>query len=483
MKLTIFKRLTISYLIILLLFFILGIYVTLKLNQLNQLTRSVAKVDSITISHTENLLDNIKSQVSFSSKYLVFYDKGYYKRFHELEEEFAKEMQQLEALIKTPEKVGLLEEAKGLYDRFIFLLNVEFGFVEKKEEYLRGRYKNQEEEKVDEFNKKLGMITKIARLDRDKKLRTSSLISSDILKVCLITVAVVVFMGILILLFNTRSINRPILLLQNKTKEIADGKFEKIANIVSPPEIKELADHFNVMCERLKELDAMKLDIISHTSHELRTPLTAIREASGMLLEGSFASSREKQHELLTIVQEECERLINSVNRILDISCMEVKMIEYHFRECSLIPLVQKSVLKLAPIALSKEINLELQPPPTLPTVNIDGERVGQVLENLLGNALKFTPNRGEVKVCISCKNVTKGFVEIAVSDTGNGIHKENLESIFDKFKRIDSGKETVRGTGLGLSIVKYIIDAHGGKGWAQSKLGKGSTFFFTLPV
>ncbi len=125
-------------------FFILGIYVTLKLNQLNQLTRSVAKVDSITITHTENLLDNIKSQVSFSSKYLVFYDKGYYKRFHELEEEFAKDMEQLEALIKTPEKVGLLEEAKGSYDRFIFLLNVEFGGVDQTEENLRYRYKNQE---------------------------------------------------------------------------------------------------------------------------------------------------------------------------------------------------------------------------------------------------------------------------------------------------------------------------------------------------
>ncbi len=104
-------------------------------------------------------------------------------------------------------------------------------------------------------------------------------------------------------------------------------------------------------------------------------------------------------------------------------------------------------------------------------------------MENLLGNALKFTPNKGAVKVCVSSQDGKNGYVEIAVSDTGNGIHKENLESIFDKFKRIDSGKETVRGTGLGLSIAKYIIDAHGGKIWAQSKLGMGSTFFFTLPV
>ena len=483
MKLTIFKRLTISYLIILLLFFILGIYVTLKLKQLNQLTRSVATVDSTTIIQTEHLLDTMYSQVGFGNKYLISKDQDFYKKFQELEEYLAKDLEALGPLINTPEKVNLYTEAKGLYNDYISLMKVEFRFIEKGDSYLYNRYQEKKEKIVDEFNQKLGNITKIARLDRDKKIYTSSLISSNILKVCSVTVVIVVIMGILISFFNTRSINRPILLLQDKTKEIADGKFEKIPNITSPPEIKELADYFNVMCERLKELDDMKLDIISHISHELRTPLTAIREASGMLLEGVFESSREKQHELLTIVKEECERLINSVNRILDISCMEAKMMEYHFRECNLIPLVQKSVLKLAPIALSKEINLELQPTPDIPLVKIDGERIGQVLENLLGNALKFTPNRGEVKVCVFSQNSKDRYVAITVSDTGNGIHKENLESIFDKFKRIDSGKETVRGTGLGLSIAKYIIDAHGGKIWAQSKPGMGSTFFFTLPV
>ena len=109
-------------------------------------------------------------------------------------------------------------------------------------------------------------------------------------------------------------------------------------------------------------------------------------------------------------------------------------------------PSSPKSVLKLAPIALSKGVNLELKPTNDLLLVKIDAERISQVLENLLGNALKFTPNRGAVKVCVSCKSGKKDFVEIAVSDTGKGILKENLKKIFDKFKRIDSGKETARG-------------------------------------
>jgi two-component system sensor histidine kinase GlrK len=437
----------------------------------------------MSINHIEHLLDTVFSQVGFGNKYLISKDQDFYKQFQQLKEYLTEDMMKLEPLIDTSEKADLFDEAKVLYDSYISLIELEFGFVEKGTDYPSKRYQEKKEIIIDGFNQKLRKITNVARLDRDKKILTSSQISHNILKVSTITVVLVVIIGILISFFNTKSINRPILLLQEKTKEIAQGKFEKIPDITSPPEIKELADQFNIMCERLKELDELKLDVISHISHELRTPLTAIKEASSMFLEGIFAAQQEKQHELMTIVKEECERLINSVNKILDISCMEAKMMEYHFSELSLLSVVQKSVLKLAPIALSKGVSLELKPTNDPLLVKMDGERINQVLENLLGNALKFTPKGGAVMVCVSCRNGNNGFVEIAVSDTGNGILKENLENIFDKFKRIDSGKETVRGTGLGLSIAKYIIDAHGGKIWAQSELGKGSTFFFTLPV
>lgn len=483
MKFTIFKRLTFDYLIIMFLFALLGAYVTLKLSQLNNLTRSIASVDSMSINRIEHLLDTVISQVGFGNKYLISKDHDFYKQFQQLNGYITEDMKKIEHLIDTSEKAVLFAEAKELYDSYISLVKSEFGFVEKGTDYSLNKYQEEKERIIDGLNQKLRKITNVARLDRDKKIYTSSRISSNILKVFTTTVVLVVIIGILISFFNTKSINRPILRLQEKTKEIAEGKFEKILDITSPPEIKELADQFNIMCERLKELDELKLDVISHISHELRTPLTAIKEASSMFLEGIFVAKQEKQHELMTIVKEECERLINSVNKILDISCMEAKMMEYHFSESSLLSVVQKSVLKLASIALSKGVSLELKPTDDLFLVKMDGERISQVLENLLGNALKFTPNGGTVKVCVSRINGKNGSVEIAVSDTGNGILKENLENIFDKFKRIDSGKETVRGTGLGLSIAKYIIDAHGGKIWAQSELGKGSTFFFTLPV
>ena len=134
------------------------------------------------------------------------------------------------------------------------------------------------------------------------------------------TAILTVLLGVLISFLNTRSINRSIILLQKKTMELARGTYAKIPEIKAPPEIKALADDFNTMSEKLRRLDEMKVDFINHVSHELRTPLTAIKEASSMLMEGTYNNDAEKQHQLLKITQEECERLINSVNRILDFS-------------------------------------------------------------------------------------------------------------------------------------------------------------------
>jgi two-component system sensor histidine kinase GlrK len=186
------------------------------------------------------------------------------------------------------------------------------------------------------------------------KTAQTARISDRVMRVTAITGGLVAVLGFIISFLNTRTINRSVLLLQKKTRDIAQGKFEEICEISRPPEIKDLADDFNLMCRRLKELDDLKVDFISHVSHELRTPLTAIREASSMLLEGLFRDDPEKRQELLVIVKEECDRLIRSVNRILDLSCMESRMMEYRFGESTLVPVLQKSVLRLAPIARKK---------------------------------------------------------------------------------------------------------------------------------
>jgi len=496
MRFTIFKRLTFGYLAIMMLVLFLVIFVTIKLNQLTRLTRAASSVDAQTVRLTERLSNNLFSMIGFEKKYLISKDNDFYAHFLQIRRDFNKDIEQLGQLVDNP---GIKEtkifhiagsgknerffKINQLCNEYFSIFTKEIENIKKGREYPYKEYQVQKEKIVEEINDNFKYIMWAAKSDRDEKIKISSEISYNVFKTTTIAAGLSVFFGILISFFNTRSINRSIILLQEKTKEIAKGKFEKIPSIDSPPEIKDLANDFNIMCERLKELDEMKEDFISHVSHELRTPLTAIREASKLLIDGTFADNPESREELLTIVSDECERLIVSVNRILDLSRMEARMMEYHLSQTSLIHLIRKCILKLAPIAQRKMISLELIPPPQLPEIWIDAERISQLLENLVGNALKYTREKGSVIVKAELKNYDGMAIEVSVSDTGFGIQVENLENIFDKFRRIENGKDTVMGTGLGLSIAKHIVTAHGGKIWAESTPGKGSSFFFTLPV
>jgi two-component system, NtrC family, sensor histidine kinase GlrK len=483
MKFTIFKRLTFGYLAIMLLVLFMGGGVTLKLNQLNQITEEINSIDSVTIRTSEHLINALITQVGFEKKFLIAHDKDFYKQFWDINNYILQDFETLRSLMEKSQKSELLTPAEKLYTRYLFIFKEETDRIDQGPVNLPQAYQEEKDRITDEINQLFGKAIKSARLNQDYKIGESSRITSQILKITSITAVLIFITGFLISFLNTRQINRSILLLQERTKEIAKGKFERIINITSPPEIKELADDFNRMCERLRELDEMKLDFISHVSHELRTPLTAIREASSMLLEGTYVRSPEKQHELLTITKEECERLIESVNRILDLSRMEAKMMTYHFTESCLATVIQKAVTKLTPIAERKNVRLKLNVPADLPLVRMDAQRINQVLENLLGNAFKFTTSQDSIIINATVKKESTKHVVVSVFDSGRGIDKENLDKIFDKFHRIEDGKETVRGTGLGLPIAKHVVAAHGGEIWAESEVGKWSAFFFTLPL
>jgi len=226
----------------------------------------------------------------------------------------------------------------------------------------------------------------------------------------------------------------------------------------------------------------MKMDFMNHVSHKLRTPLMAIRLSSELLLEEYDSGLSEKQKELIHVVGEECGKLVHTVNRLLDLSRMEASMMTYEFLPRSLDPILRSIVLKLAPIAIKKNIDLKIEPLPELPVVKIEETRIAEVIENLIGNALKFTPEGGAVTVSASLMNGSKSAVRVSVSDTGIGISEEHQGVIFEKFQSLASSGQGARGTGLGLAISKQIINAHGGRIWVESAPGKGSTFSFTVP-
>ncbi|MBU1052417.1 MAG: HAMP domain-containing protein [Proteobacteria bacterium] len=484
MKLTIFTRLIIGYLAIIVLIIGLGVYAFFRLNQVNQIINSIISVDDASTDITTELKDYLLTQLEFEEKFFVLKDQDFYMHFWKSEKYFPEAIGKLNKITDTSYKRSLVNAANIAYNMYLSLFRDEAKSSLLSQDYNEESYiiyKGKREKLVANIDRNLKELVRTVERDRLKKTRAASKISIQVIKVTTATVAIAVLMVIVITIINTRSINRPILLLKEKTKEVAKGRYPKTLAISSPPEIGELTTAFDAMCERLKELDDLKIDFISHISHKLRTPLTAIQEASAMLLEGVFADMPEKQHQLFMIIKDECKRLIDEVNRILDLSRMEAKMMDYHFEVTDILPIVKMNVLKLSPLAQKRGIEFTTNLTNELSPANIDQDRIIQVVEELLGNALKFTPEKG--KIIISALINNKGMIEISVTDTGYGIPEKELELVFEKFKRIESGRASERGSGLGLSIAKHIITVHGGQIWAESKHGKGSTFSFTLPA
>jgi signal transduction histidine kinase len=231
--------------------------------------------------------------------------------------------------------------------------------------------------------------------------------------------------------------------------------------------------------EQTKKLDQLKSDFVSKVSHELRTPLTSIKGFAEILLSYQDIDLKTRQ-EFLSIINEESERLTRLINDILDISKIESGKTEWHIQPLSPSEIVVHAVKSVRAMALEKNLPIVIDVPESLPKIRGDRDQLIQVLDNLLGNAIKFS-NRGHITIQGVQEERT---VRISVIDTGIGIPEADLQKIFDKFHHLGntrSGKP--RGTGLGLSICREIIHHLGGKIWCESHSGEGSRFHFTVPL
>ncbi len=234
--------------------------------------------------------------------------------------------------------------------------------------------------------------------------------------------------------------------------------------------------------QRLKELDKMKSAFVSNVSHELRTPLTAIKASADNMLDRLIGDLNAKQVGYLTRIKSNSDRLARLINDLLDLSTIEAGKIDLRPANLPLVTLVKEAAESLRPVAAEKLINLTVMSADPGVIAWADRDKVIQVLMNLIGNALKFTPTRGEVTVAVA-KN-SAAWMQISVTDTGPGIPAEEVNKVFGRFYQIgQAGTQKTQGTGLGLAISKALVEMHGGKIWVESEAGKGSTFSFTLPA
>lgn len=232
-----------------------------------------------------------------------------------------------------------------------------------------------------------------------------------------------------------------------------------------------------------KELDRMKSSFVANVSHELRTPLVAIEKSLFLILEKSAGEVSPTQEEFLTIATKNLKRLSLLINDLLDLSKLEAGKLEFRPQLSSIEKIIDESIEALNNWARTKSVIIKKKITLGVPPVNVDANRIIQVLNNLIGNAIKFTPQGGTI--CIEVKHANENSkIQVSVEDTGLGIAKESLEKIFDKFfQASERVASDISGTGIGLSISKEIVTLHGGRIWAESEAGQGAKFKFTLPL
>ncbi len=303
------------------------------------------------------------------------------------------------------------------------------------------------------------------------------------------------FMGMFAISFFTmaftvhkmnRNIFSKIRRLSKKIEDFIEGYY--IYQFTQPPanELGNLEASFNHMAEKvmetiedLKELDAAKSEFINIVSHELRTPMTSIKGSLALISSGKFGELNEKTKGLLNIAVSETDRLVRMTNDFLDLAKIESRSFSLMHRWVSADLVIKKSVESLQGLQAQAKVNIQWQSRPEF-EINVDLDRMQQVLTNLLSNAIKFTPEGKRIDVRTEVKDKRLYFW---VKDEGPGISAEDQDKIFKKFRQATSpDRPLVKGTGLGLSIAKALVEAHEGEIGVQSKLGSGSEFFFTIP-
>lgn len=285
-----------------------------------------------------------------------------------------------------------------------------------------------------------------------------------------------------------RSITAPLNRLTRAAHAVATGDLAQRVQIRTGDEIAELGAAFNSMAANLQQGEQLRQEMTADIAHELRTPLSVIQGNLEAILDGVYPPDSEHIQPAL----DQAQLLARLVEDLRTLALAEAGQLSLDRQPTDVAELTRRVVASFEPKAADKHVMLSIDAAPALPPVHADGQRIAQVLTNLLGNALRYTPQDGRVAVRVSAqdssilqdRSIRQDSILIAVNDSGPGISEGDLPHIFDRFYRADKSRSREGGgSGLGLAIARSIVEAHGGRIWADSNAGQGTTLMFTLPA
>ena len=481
MRLSIFWRLVLTYLVIIGVMTAVNLYALMQIRTLAGLNTEVGSHHHPEIESAKRLLTSLYDQIQSERKYLAVPAATFLQHFDEESKEFQQELVGLLTRDAPEPEIQLLREVEHLQRAHLALFHAQLTEPTGKHPASNVDYDGRRDALAGRISFTLRQYIGLheARITVGVDQSRASSIQAESVTREWVLVALLFGLG----LAATASYNilRPLRRLQAVIQEMGQGNFQVSMDRRAPRELRELGDTVKRMGAKLQQLDDIKTEFLAHVSHELRTPMASIQEGTHLLLDEIPGPLTQDQRTTLRIMSDSSRRLMYLISTILDLSKMEAGMMEYRFAPTDLKRIGEVSVNKIRLLADAKRVRLLIEAPVERYWARADGARIEQVLDNLLSNALKYSPEGGMVKLHMS-PDQNKGLLFVAVVDAGPGIPPEDVPHIFERFYQ---GRTKTRhalvGSGLGLALAKKVVEAHGGRIWVESQVGKGTTVQFIL--
>lgn len=480
-RLSIFWRIVLTSLLIIVVMAGVNLYALSQLRQLSALSTNMAAHHYPAIELAKRLLTLAYVQLNSEKKYLAVRDATFLKHFDEEVDEFRRGIEALAVQEASPEGIQLLDHTKRLQQERLGMFHAELEQTPPTGGAVSSDYEGRRNLVMDQMTTTLQHYIDFHESGISTGVKRSQESSAQAEAVTEQLVLVALLFGVGLAGIASYTILRPLRQLQGHIKQIGQGNFRASLDIRAPSELRDLVDTVNWMGGKLQELDDMKGEFLAHVSHELRTPMASIQEGTHLLLDEIPGPLMPEQRTTLRIMADSSRRLITLISTILDLSKMDAGMMEYRIVPTDLKRIADMSVNKIRLLADAKHVQLVVEAPAQRVWVKADSIRIEQVLDNLLSNALKFSPEGGIVKVWMR-PDMKVGVLEVSVSDVGPGIPADELPHIFERFYQgRTKAKQALPGSGLGLALAKKVVEAHGGRIWIESEVKKGTTVRFIL--
>ncbi len=473
-------------------------FVTLRnFNEIDKTVSQIQNLNSKVLNHEKELLASVLDEESYQKKFQVLKDPDFERLYLKARDRSDKLVAQLSESLRGEKEKKLLSRISDCHLRYSRLVAEE---LTNKDKIDVKEFNDRVGALVREITKSLELLIAESELNIRKKIDLIGELTIKFHRLSVSLLIVVLSIGLALSIYIYLQLQPPIRKLIKSTRAVAEGDFTSKVEIRKENELGELALSFNYMCNRLQELDKLKADFLANMSHAFKTPLTTVQEAARLLLDGAAGEISGQQRRLIEIIESDNRNLVSMINEVLQVSRIETQLSEISCKSFDFSVLVEESINRFSLLAEKRDIKIIKNFDDEIPPLEGDYEKLSQVVDNLLENAIKYVDDRG--RIVVTLRNVIVGsnnfplppkfhlqkgkkYLGFEVFNTGKPIEESELGYIFEKFYQ---GKQKPRikqsrGSGLGLYIVKYFVERHNGVIWAEGLKRKGTSFRILLPL